>query len=83
MNNIQIMTMVGIAPAVNRNAIIADFLSEGLGGLTYMTHEDVRDTCLSYAKRTDGQFPIVLTPVQKQRMKSLVLWVKDRHQVGR
>ena len=82
LNNIQIMTMVGIAPAASRNAIIADFLSEGLDGLTYMTDEDVRDTCLSYAKRTDGQFPIVLTPVQKQRMKSLVLWVKDRHRVG-
>ena len=82
LTNAQIMTMVGIAPAANRNAIIADLLSEGLDGLKYMTDEEVRDTCTSYAKRTDGPFPVVLTPVQKQRIKSLVLWVKDRDRVG-
>ena len=82
LTNAQIMTMVGIAPAANRNAIIADLLSEGLDGLKYMTDEEVRDTCTSYAKRTDGPFPVVLTPVQKQRIKSLVLWAKDRDRVG-
>lgn len=82
LTNAQILTMVGIAPAANRNAIIADLLSEGLDGLKYMTDEEVRDTCTSYAKRTDGPFPVVLTPVQKQRIKSLVLWVKDSDRVG-
>ena len=82
LTNAQIMTMVGIAPAASRNAIIADLLSEGLDGLKYMTDEEVRDTCTSYAKRTDGPFPVVLTPVQKQRIKSLVLWVKDTDRVG-
>ena len=82
LTNAQIMTMVGIAPAANRNAIIADLLSEGLDGLKYMTDEEVRDTCTSYTKRTDGPFPVVLTPVQKQRIKSLVLWVKDSDRVG-
>ena len=82
LTNAQIMTMVGIAPAANRNAIISDLLSEGLDGLKYMTDEEVRDTCTSYAKRTDGPFPVVLTPVQKQRIKSLVLWAKDRDRVG-
>ena len=43
-----------------------------------MTTEEVKDMCASYAKRTDVPFPVILTPVQKQRMKGLVLWVKDR-----
>ena len=66
LTNVQIMTFVGIGPpAANRNAIIADFLSEGLVGLIHMTDKEVRDTCSSYAKRQDGQFPIVLTPVRR------------------
>ena len=67
--------------AGERQAISTDFLSEGLDGLVNMTDEDVRDTCSSYAKRTDGVFPIILTPIQKQRMRSLVLWVKDQARV--
>ena len=47
-----------------------------------MTTEEVKDMCASYAKRTDAPFPVILTPVQKQRMKGLVLWVKDRVRVG-
>ena len=82
LTNVQMMNMIGIQPAANRNAIIADLLSEGLGGLTHMTDEEVRETCLSYAKRTDAPFPVVLTPVQRQRIKSLVLYVKDRDRVG-
>ena len=82
LTNIQIMNMIGVGPAANRNAIIADLLSEGLDGLKHMTDEEVRDTCASYAKRTDNPFPVILTPVQKQRIKSLVLWVKDQERVG-
>ena len=82
LSSIAIFTRIGIAPAAARNAIIDDFLSEGLEGLRHMSDEDVRDTCASYAKRQDGAFPIVLTPIQRQRMKALVLWVKDRDRVA-
>ena len=74
--NIQIMNMIGVGPAANRNAIIADLLSEGLDGLKHMTNEEVRDTCASYAKRTNNLFPVILTPVQKQHINTLVLRVK-------
>jgi len=47
-----------------------------------MTDEDVTEACASYAKRTDAPFPIMLSPIQKKRLKSLVLWVKDRRRVG-
>ena len=82
LTNAQIFTKMGVAPAAARNVIIADFLSEGLEGLVHMSDEDVRDTCTSYAKRQDGAFPIILTPILKQRMKSLVMWVKDQHRIG-
>ena len=75
--NIQILTWIGITVAQQRNAIIADLLSDGLGGLEHMTHDDVKETCSSYAKRTDGPFPIILTPLTKQRIHSLVLRVQD------
>ena len=75
--NIQIMTWIGIGVAQQRNAIISDLLSDGLGGLEHMTHDDVKETCSSYAKRTDDPFPIILTPLTKQRIHSLVLWVQD------
>ena len=52
---------MGIAPAARRNAIIADFLAGGLDGLEHMSEDDVKDACASYAKRTDGEFPIILT----------------------
>ena len=78
----QIMTMVGISTNQARAAIAADFLSEGLRGLRYMTEENVRDACTVYSKRTDDVFPIHLTPIQKQRFWSPVLWVKDRDRVG-
>ena len=81
LTNVQMMTFAGIQPAANRNAIISDLLSEGLDGLTHMTEEEVRDACVSYAKRTDGPFPVILTPIQKQRIKALMLWVQDMHQV--
>ena len=74
----QILIRMGVNPAATRNAIIADFLSKGLEGLKHMTDKEVRDTCASYAKRQDPPFPITLTPIIKQRMRSLVLFVKDR-----
>ena len=77
----QIFSRIGVAPAAARNAIIADFLSEGLEGLVHMSDEDVQETCTSYAKRQDGAFPIILTPILKQRMRSLVMWVKDQHRI--
>ena len=82
LSKIQIFSMIGVSPPQSRNAIIADFLSEGLEGLRHMTVEDVRDACASYAKRTDGPFPVILTPIQKQRVKSLVLWIKDQDRVN-
>ena len=82
LTNVQIMNMIGVVPAANWNAIIVDLLSEGLNGLKHMTDEEIRDTCVSYAKRTDNPFPVILTPVQKQRIKSLVLWVKDQGRIG-
>jgi len=75
LTDVQIITRIDITSAAARNAIIADFLSEGLEGLRNMTEEDVRDACSSYTKRTDGAFPIILTPIQKQQMKALTLWV--------
>ena len=78
----QLFTFIGIAPAARRNAIIDDFLSEGLEGLALMTDEDVRDTCASYAKRQDAPFPIILTPILKQRLRSIVLWVKDQKRIN-
>ena len=82
LTNVQIFTRIGIAPAAARNAIIDDFLSEGLEGLLHMSDEDIRDTCAGYAKRQDGVFPIILTPILKQRLRALVLWVKDQNRVG-
>ena len=82
LSQVQIFTRMGIAPAGNCNAIIDNFLSEGLAGLQNLTDEEVRDTCASYAKRQDGPFPIILTPIMKQRMKALVLYVKDLARVG-
>ena len=82
LTNAQVFTFIGIAPAARRNAIIDDFLSEGLEGLALMTDEDVRDTCASYAKRQDAPFPIILTPILKQRLRSIVLWVKDQKRIN-
>ena len=73
LTNIAIFTRMGFAPAAARNAIIADFLSEGLEGPVQMSCEEFRDTYKSYAVRQDGDFPIILTPIQKQGMKSLAL----------
>ena len=42
-----------------------------------MTHDDVKETCSSYAKRTNSLFPIILTLLAKQRIHSLVLWMQD------
>ena len=83
LSSVKIFTRMGIAPAAARNVIIDDFLSEGWEGLRHMSDEDVRDACASYAKRQNGSFPIVLTPIQGQRMKALVLWVKDRDRVSK
>ena len=75
--NMQIMTWIGINVVNQRNAIISNLLSDGLGGLEHMTHDDVKDTCSSYAKRTDSPFPIMFAPLAKQRIYSLALWVQD------
>eukprot|EP00980_Cylindrotheca_fusiformis_P024960 scaffold12785_cov71-Cylindrotheca_fusiformis.AAC.1 len=47
-----------------------------------MTKQDVADTVTSYAKRTDGEFPIILSPSAKKRLVSLVLWARDRRRAG-
>ena len=77
LTNINIMTFVGMAVAAQRNAIIADLLPEGLAGLLHMTEDDMGNLCASYAKRTDGVFPVFLTPIQKQQIKALIMWVQD------
>ena len=43
-----------------------------------MSNDDVKDTCTSYAKQTDGPFPHILKPIQKQGLQYLILWVKDQ-----
>ena len=73
LTNAQIMTHLGFTHAASSNAIINDFLSNRLDGLEHMTLEDVKDACTSYAKHTDGVFPIQLTMLQKQRLKTLTL----------
>ena len=66
------MTWIGVNVAQERNTIIAYLLSDGLGGLEHITHDDVKETYSSYAKRTDTPFPIILAPLTKQRTHSLV-----------
>ena len=78
----QILTWIGISPAAVRNAIINDLLSNGLEDLKDLTHDEVKDTLSSYAKRNDGPFPVVLTPLQKQRLRGLVLLIKDISRSG-
>ena len=82
LTNIQIFTHMGFAPAATRNAIIADFMARGLDGLEHMSEDDVKDACTSYARRQDGVFPIILTQLQRYRLKGLVLWVKDMFRAG-
>ena len=77
-NMITLCTWMGITTNATRNAIIADLLPDGLAGLEFMSADDIKDACASYAKRTDAPFPVILTPLQKQRFKSLLLWVKDK-----
>ena len=81
LSNVRIFTIIGIQPVAKRDAVIADFLSAGLEGLRHMTPEDVKDACNGYARRQDGEFPIQLTVLQRQRLKGLVLWVRDRDRV--
>ena len=50
--------------------------------MEFMSDEDVKDICTSYAKRTDAPFPIICTSAQKQRLRSLVMWVKDMTRAG-
>ena len=42
LTSIAIFTHIGIAPAAQRNAIIADFLPSGLEGLLNTSEEDVK-----------------------------------------
>ena len=70
LTNVQIFTSIGIQPANQRNAVIADFLSGGLEGLEHLSSDDVKDACTSYAKRTDGNFPVILSTLHRQRLKS-------------
>lgn len=81
LTNIQIFSLMGFTAHAQRNALIADFLSGGLEGLGHLTEEDVKEACSSYAKRSDGNFPIILTTLQKHRLKALMIWVKDRIRV--
>ncbi len=76
LTDIQVFNLMGIAVSAQRNALIADFLSGGMDALRHLSDDDVKEACLGYAKRSDGSFPIILSTLQKQRMRALVLWVK-------
>ena len=77
-----LMQLIGIADDAKRKALVSDLLSKGLNGLRCMGEDDVRDACASYVKRSDGAFPIILSTIQKQRLKALVMWVKDQIRIG-
>ena len=77
MTNMQIMTWIDVGVVNQRSAIISDLSSDGLISLEHVTHDDAKDTCSSYAKRTDSPFPIILPPLAKQRIYSLVPLVQD------
>ena len=77
LSHIQIFTYLGFGTATTRNVLRNDFLSGGLVELEHMLENDVKDACTSYAKQTDSPFPIIMRTLQKQRMKALMLWVKD------
>ena len=81
-SNTQVFTWIGFTTVAKRNAVIADFLQEGYEALEFMSDDDVKDMYTSYAKRTDAPFPIICSSVQKQRLRSLVLWVKDMSRAG-
>jgi len=42
---------MGFNVAARRNAVIADFLPEGLEALEFMTEDEVKESYTSYAKR--------------------------------
>ena len=69
------MTWISITVANQHNIIINNLLSDGLGSLEYMINNNIKDTCSSYAKRTNTPFSIILTPLAKQRIYLVVLWV--------
>ena len=46
-SHVQIFTWIGINPAPVRNALIADFLLGGLGGLRDMSYDDIKGTFAS------------------------------------
>ena len=81
-NNTRILTWIGFTSAPVRNAIVEDFLEAGIAELQHMSDEDVNKMCDSYAKREDGPFPVICTSLQRQRIRSLVLWVKDTVRAG-
>ena len=78
LTNIQLFQLLGFNQVGTRNALIVDFLSGDLAELQHMSESEVKDACASYAKRTDAPFPIILTQLQRKRLKALMLWVKDR-----
>ena len=57
-----------------RRVILTNFLLEGLDKLENMSDKDICETCASYTKRHDGEFLIILTPIQKMRMWAIVLF---------
>ena len=61
-----------------RNAVIAEFLPEGLDNLVDITEDDLKSACQSLAKRSGAPYPINVTMLQKQRIYSLILWAKDQ-----
>eukprot|EP00980_Cylindrotheca_fusiformis_P016516 scaffold4927_cov105-Cylindrotheca_fusiformis.AAC.3 len=76
------LAWVGVANDRKRYAIIADFPEGGLESHCDMTGKEISDAMTTYAKRTDGSFPIILTRHYKKRLWPWVLWKKDRRQTS-
>ena len=83
LTNTQVMTLIGFRDTAHRNALIGDFLSSDLEGLQHLSEEDVKEACSSYVKKLDGSFPVILSTLQKQHLKALMLWVKDQVRLQR
>jgi len=69
-----------IRTAFNNNyqtTIINDMLSDGLSGLEHMTQDDIKCACCRYCKISVSLFSIILTPIEKERITSILLWVQS------
>ena len=76
------MSWIGISVANQLNTIINNLSSDSLSCLEHMNQDDIKDTHSSYAKKIDSLFIIILTPIAKKRVYSLVMLVQDIFRVS-